>query len=219
MKDICCLHCKRAINIYLKILILRQQIFCFDPTHIIEHFLCTSNGKCRNDQITSLCKCRIDYFSKFNCIIRWCIMIPIAISRFHNDIIRIMNVFRIFDQWPVSVSNIAGKDQFSTLSFFRYPHLNGGRSKQMSGINKANGKSLTDLNLLIIGTFHEMLQNSLRIFHVIHWCHFRLACTACLTISPLCLKFLNVSRIFQHNIAEFTSCFRCKNCSSKPMIV
>ena len=130
-----------------------------------------------------------------------------------------MDVFWIFDQWPVSISDITGKDQLSALSLFGHPHLNGRRTKQVSGINKANRESLTDFNLLIVGTFHEMFQNTLCILHIVHRCHFRLTCTACLTVSPLCLKFLNVSGIFQHNITEFTSCFRCKNRSSKPMIV
>ena len=89
----------------------------------------------------------------------------------------------------------------------------------MSGIDKPDRKSITDLDLIMILAGNEVLQYPHRIFHVVHRCHFRLTCTACLTVSPLCLKFLNVSGIFQHNITELTGGLCGKDFPPKSMIV
>ena len=78
----------------------------------------------------------------------------------------------------------------------------------MSGIDKPDRKSITDLDLIMILAGNEVLQYPHRIFHVVHRCHFRLTGTPRLTVSPLRLKFLNVCGILEHDVTEFTGCLR-----------
>ena len=146
-------------------------------------------------------------------------MIAVAVCRFHNDVIRILDKFRILDEWTAVVSDISRKSQLHRLVILCYPDFNGRRSEQVSGIYKTHGQPLTDLNLIMIFARHKMLKYSLRIFHVVHRRYFRLTGTSRLTVSPLRLKFLNMCGILKHNITQFAGCLCRKNLSPESVII
>ena len=219
MEDVRRFHGKRTIYVYLEIRIFRKQSFRLDPPHIIKHLLCTSNGECRNHQIASLRKGCIDHLGKFDCVIRRGFMVSITVGRLHDHIIRVLDKLRILDERPVVISDISGESKLHRLVIFRHPDFNGRGSEQMPRIDKANGQTLTDFNPVMILTRHKMFEHPLCIFHVVHRCHFRFTGTSCFTVSPFCLKFLNVRGILEHNITQFTGCLCCKNPAPESMIV
>ena len=131
VKNICCFHRQRAVNINLKIREFRQQALRLDASHIVEHLLGSPHRKSRDHEISSLGKGCIHHLCQFYRVIRRHLMGTIPIGRLHDHIIRILYVFRILDERPVSITDIAGKYQFSGLRFLslftlRNPHLDGG---------------------------------------------------------------------------------------------
>ena len=89
----------------------------------------------------------------------------------------------------------------------------------MSCIHKPYRQPLTNIHPVVIITGNKVFQNPLCIIHIIQRRHFRFTGTSRLTISPLCFKFLNMCRIFEHNPTELTSGLRGKHLPPEPMVI
>ena len=166
-----------------------------DPAHKKQQLLRTPYGKCRDHDIPAADKRFFDYFCKRNRIIRRRSVRLIAICRFHNDIIRILNIFWIADQRAVSGTDIAGKYKLFRLFVFRHPQLYARRPKQVPGVYKTHLDIRTDINLHIIFTRHKMPQYPDRIVHIVKRCHFRVAGTPCLAVFPFRFKHLDMGTV------------------------
>ena len=55
-------------------------------------------------------------------------MASVTIGRFHNNVIRIGRILRIFHNRLVHISDIAGKYHLADFSVFLCPHFNTGRT-------------------------------------------------------------------------------------------
>ncbi len=148
---------KRTVYIDFKVLKSRQQMLRFDPSHKIQKLLRTPYGKGRYYNISAANKRIFDHLCKRYRIIRRRRMQLVAIGRFHNDIIRVFNIFRITYQRTVAGPDIAGKSQLFRLLSFGHPQFNTGRTKQMSGVDKAYCYALIDFYLRIIIACDKML--------------------------------------------------------------
>ena len=77
-----------------------------NPSHEIEHFLGTANGKCGNNKITATGKSGSHDLSQLNGIIGRCIMKPVSIGRLDNYIIGVLNEIRILNKRAVAISQV-----------------------------------------------------------------------------------------------------------------
>ena len=129
-------------------------------------------------------------------------MASVTVGRLHHDIIRIVKIYRIFDQRLIEISDITGKNNLFLFTILVDDHFNACRSKQVSGIDKAYTDALCRCDCLFIWARDKILQNAQRILHCICRYKFRLALTTSLTISPFCLEHLNMGAVSKHNVTE-----------------
>ena len=110
IKNRSCFNGQRTVYINRKIKV--QKLPLFDVTDKIQELLGSADCKCRDDQIASALQCGIDDRSQFRCIVRWCIVITIAIGGFHDHIVCSVRRNRVFDERLIDISNITGENNF-----------------------------------------------------------------------------------------------------------
>ena len=129
-------------------------------------------------------------------------MASVTVGRFHHNIIGIVKVYRVFDQWLIEISDVTGENNFFLFAIFVDDHLNACRAKQVSGIDKTYTDTFRRCDRLFIWTRNKILEDTQRIFHCICRYKLRLALTTSLTVSPFCLEHLNMGAVSKHNITE-----------------
>ena len=113
------LNCQRTVHVYLKIIVSVDQLIFLDLTDKIQHFLRPAHCKCRNNHITAPVKGLLDHIRQILNIVRSRSMAAVAISGFHHDIVCILNIVRIPDQWLMFIADVTGKyDLFLHTIFF-----------------------------------------------------------------------------------------------------
>ena len=110
IKNRSCFNGQRTVYINRKIKV--QKLPFFDVTDKIQELLGSSDCKCRDDQIASAFQCGIDDRSQFRCIVRWCIVITVAIGGFHDHIVCSVRRNRVSDERLIDISNITGENNF-----------------------------------------------------------------------------------------------------------
>ena len=55
-------------------------------------------------------------------------MQTISIGGFRQNIICILNIFRVLDEWLIGITDISGEDNLPLFSVLSKPHLDGRRS-------------------------------------------------------------------------------------------
>ena len=78
----------------------------------------------------------------------------------------------------------------------------------MAHIRKTDLNAVADRDPLSVLAWHKQLYGIQGILHHIHRLILRLSCSSALAVAPLCLKFLDVRAVTQHNVAEI----RCREC-------
>ena len=146
-------------------------------------------------------------------------MASVTVSGFHDYIICIMEIDRIFDQWLIQVTDIAGEDYFLFFVIFLNDDLNARRSKEMSGIYETYADSLGRFNGFFVRTRNKILDNAHGIFHSVSRHKFRFSLTTSFTVTPLCLEHLNVGTVSKHNVTKVAGSLCCINRSLKSFCV
>ena len=219
IKDRRCFICQRTVYIDFEVIVSMHASFFLDLTDKIQHFLCTANCKRRNDYTSSTVKGMLDHFGKHCYIIRAFTVASVTVSGFHDYIICIMEIDRIFDQWLIQVTDIAGKDYFLFFVIFLNDDLNARRSKEMSGIYETYADSLGRFNGFFVRTRNKILDNAHGIFHSVSRHKFRFSLTTSFTVSPFCLEHLNVGTVSKHNVTKVAGSLCCINRSLKSFCV
>ena len=219
IKDRRCFICQRTVYIDFEVIVSMHASFFLDLTDKIQHFLCTANCKRRNDYTSSTVKGMLDHFGKHCYIIRAFTVASVTVSGFHDYIICIMEIDRIFDQWLIQVTDIAGEDYFLFFVIFLNDDLNARRSKEMSGIYETYADSLGRFNGFFVRTRNEVLNDTHGIFHGVCRNKFRFSLTTSFTVSPFCLEHLNVGTVSKHNVTKVAGSLCCINRSLKSFCV
>ena len=219
IKDRRCFICQRAVYIDFEIIVSMHASFFLDLTDKIQHFLCTANCKRRNDYASSTVKGMLDHFGEHCHIIRPVAMTSVTISGFHDYIICIMEIDRIFDQWLIQITDIAGEDDFFLFAIFLNHDLNTCRTKKVTGIYEANTDSFCRFDVFFIRARNKILDNAHSIFHGVSRNKFRLTLAASLTVTPLCLEHLNVGTVSKHNVAKVAGGLCCINRALKTFCI
>ena len=120
-ENIGCLDRQRTVHPDLKSIVVFHQTLFFDPPDKIQHFLCPSNCKRRYNHISAAVKRPLDHLRKLHRIIHRRIMAPVTVCRFHDHIIRAVQILRIADQRLVCISDITGKDKLLLRRFLPDP--------------------------------------------------------------------------------------------------
>ena len=209
IKDRRCFICQRTVYIDFEVIVSMHASFFLDLTDKIQHFLRTSDCKRRNDNASTTVKSMLDYFGKHCHIIRSVTVTSVTVSGFHDYIICIMEIDRIFDQWLIQVTDIAGEDDFFLFAIFLNRDLNTCRAKKVAGIYKANADSFCRFDGFFIRARNKILDNAHSIFHGVSRNKFRLALAASFTVSPFCLEHLNVGTVSKHNVTKVAGSLRC----------
>ena len=219
IKDRRCFICQRTVYIDFEVIVSMHASFFLDLTDKIQHFLRTSDCKRRNDYTSSTVKGMLDHFGKHCYIIRAFTVASVTVSGFHDYIICIMEIDRIFDQWLIQVTDIAGEDYFLFFVIFLNDDLNARRSKEMSGIYETYADSLGRFNGFFVRTRNKILDNAHGIFHSVSRHKFRFSLTTSFTVSPFCLEHLNVGTVSKHNVTKVAGSLCCINRSLKSFCV
>ena len=161
----------------------------------------------------------LDHFGKHCYIIRAFTVASVTISGFHDYIICIMEIDRIFDQWLIQITDIAGEDNFFLFAIFLNHDLNTCRTKKVAGIYETYADSFCRFDGFFIRTRNKILDNAHGIFHSVSRHKFRLALAASFTVTPLCLEHLNVGTVSKHNIAKVTGGLCCINRALKTFCI
>ena len=186
-----------------------DQPHLLDLTNKIQHLLGTAYCKGRNYQITSSVKGSLDNLSQHSRIVRPLSVASVSIGRFHNNISCLFNIYRILNQRLIKITDITGKYDFFLFVILGEPDLNTTGTKKMSCIYKTYLYSFCRFNNLIVRTSDKVPKHSHGIFHSISRYKFRLAFSAALTVSPFCLKHLDVCTVTKHNITEIAGRLCC----------
>ena len=219
IKDRCRFICQRAVDIDLKVIVSVYTSFFFNLSDKIQHLLRTSDCKRRNDNASTTVKSMLDHFGKHCYIIRAFTVTSVTISGFHDYIICIVEIDRVFDQWLVQITDIAGEDDFLFFVIFLNDDLNARRSKEMSGIYETYADSLGRFNGFFVRTRNEVLNDTHGIFHGVSRNKFRLTLAASFTVTPLCLEHLNVGTVSKHNVAKVAGGLCCINRALKTFCI
>ena len=219
IKDRCRFICQRAVDIDLKVIVSVYTSFFFNLSDKIQHLLRTSDCKRRNDNASTTVKSMLDHFGKHCYIIRAFTVASVAVSRFHDYIICIMEINRILDQWLIQVTDIAGEDDFFLFAIFLNRDLNTCRAKKVAGIYETNADSFCRFDGFFIRTRNKILDNTHGIFHGVSRNKFRLALAASFTVTPLCLEHLNVGTVSKHNVTKVAGSLCCINRALKTFCI
>ena len=76
----------------------------------------------------------------------------------------------------------------------------------MSCVYKPNGNPWCRGDRFFVGAWYKILYYTHGIFHRVGRYKFRFTLTASLTVTPFCLKHLNMRAVTEHDIAEVTGC-------------
>ena len=136
VKDCRCLDSQRTVHIDFKIRICLDHVFFLDPAQMVQHLLCTANGKGRNNHIATAAEGLFEKLCHQYGIVRRGLMVTVAVGRFDNKIVSGIRPCRILDQRTVAVTKIAGKDYFCLLTILSKPKLDKRRPEQMPGITE-----------------------------------------------------------------------------------
>ena len=120
-ENVCRLNRQRTVHPDLKSIVIFHQTLFFDPSDKIKHFLCPSDRKRRNHHISAAVKRPLDHLRKLHRIIHRRIMAPVTVCRFHDHIIRAVQILRIADQRLVCISDVTGKDKLLLRRFLPDP--------------------------------------------------------------------------------------------------
>ena len=202
IKNGCRFICKRTVHINFEIIVSVNASFFFDLTDEIKHLLRTSYRKGWNHNTSPAIKGSLDHLTQKSYIIRTVTMASVTVGRLHHDIIRIVKVYRIFDQRLIEISDITGKNNLFLFAVFVDDHFNACRSKQVSGIDKTYTDTFRRCDRLFIWTRNKILQDTHCIFHRICRYKLRLALTTSLTVTPFCLEHLDMGAVSKHNVTE-----------------
>ena len=97
------------------------HIILFDLSYEIEHFLSPANGKGRNNKISSGVKRFLYYPCQIVIVIGLRAMQAVAVGGFHNNIIRLVRIFRILYERLIGVSYVSGEHKRPCYPVFRKP--------------------------------------------------------------------------------------------------
>ena len=219
IKDRCRFICQRAVDIDLKVIVSVYTSFFFNLSDKIQHLLRTSDCKRRNDNASSTVKGMLDHFGEHCHIIRTVTVTSVTVSGFHDYIICIVEIDRVFDQWLVQITDIAGEDDFFLFAIFLNRDLNTCRAKKVAGIYKANADSFCRFDGFFIRTRNKILDNTHGIFHGVSRNKFRFSLTTSFTVSPFCLEHLNVGTVSKHNVTKVAGSLCCINRALKTFCI
>ena len=161
----------------------------------------------------------LDHFGKHCYIIRAFTVASVTVSGFHDYIICIVEINRVFDQWLVQITDIAGEDDFFLFAIFLNRDLNTCRAKKVAGIYETYADSLSRFNGFFVRTRNEVLNDTHGIFHGVSRNKFRLTLAASFTVTPLCLEHLNVGTVSKHNVAKVAGGLCCINRALKTFCI
>ena len=219
IKDRCRFICQRAVDIDLKVIVSVYTSFFFNLSDKIQHLLRTSDCKRRNDNASTTVKSMLDHFGKHCYIIRAFTVASVTVSGFHDYIICIVEINRVFDQWLVQITDIAGEDDFFLFAIFLNRDLNTCRAKKVACIYETYADSLSRFNGFFVRTRNEVLNDTHGIFHGVSRNKFRLTLAASFTVTPLCLEHLNVGTVSKHNVAKVAGGLCCINRALKTFCI
>ena len=195
-----------------------QALFLDDPDEI-QHLLGTAHSKRWNDHIAAPVKSPLDHSCQFRHIVRSLAMASVAISRFHDHIVRIVNIGWIVDQGLVCITDITGKDQLLRHILFCDPDFNAGRAKQVAGVDETDADPVADLDHLVVTAWGKVLQDTDGIFRGIDGHEWLCAGTFALSVAPLRLKFLDMGTVTEHDIAKVLRRLRRKDRPLKALLI
>ena len=181
-----------------------HKAFLLDLADEIQHLLRAAYRKRGNDHIAASVEGPLDHIRKGTGVIRMLrsLVGPVAVGRFHDHIVRTLQIDRIRDQRLVGIADISGEDDLLRHTVLRDRHFDGTRSEKMAGVYEPDGDPFCyDLFLLILHAY-KALDRVLRVDPGIERLHLRPARALCLPVLPLCFKFLYVRGIKKHDAAQ-----------------
>ncbi len=129
-------------------------------------------------------------------------MTSVTVGGLNNNIVRLINIGRVFNYRLLCIAYIARKHKLSGFTVLSYPHLYACRTEKMPGIVKAYLYAVRYFNNPAVRTGLEKRYRTDCVVHGIKR-NIRLCSgTLCLTASPLGFKLLNMRGITKHNIAQ-----------------
>ena len=150
-------------------------------------------------------------------------MRAVAVGRLHDHVIRRRKILRILDERAVPRSDVSGKYDLALLhaltGVLGDPHLNTGRSKQMSRIHKPDFQAFADIYHTVVIAGYKMSQNPHRIIHIVERYDLRLPGALRLAILPLRLKHLDMCAVLEHNLTQLMCRCRRKNLPAEAMVI
>ena len=194
------LHRQRTVHVNRKI--KGYQPVRLDLTDKVEHFLGAPHGKGGDHQISAPGERSLDDFRQGFYIVRRRLVLPVAVGRLHDHVVRLLHIAGVLDQRLVQVPDVPGKYDFFLRFPFRQPDFNAGGAKQMSHIHKADFDSLLQSNYLIIRAARQMLDQPQGVLHGVGRNVIRLPGPAVFLGAPFRLHHLNVGAVAEHDIAE-----------------
>ena len=179
-----------------------HQPLLFDVADAIEQFLGAAHRKGGDDHVAAPVKGVLEHGGELPDIIGMGAVQPVAIGGFDHHHVGGVRLFRVADQRPVHVAQIAGEEKGPLLVPFGHGNFYGGGTQKMPGVPKLHGDAFGHLYRLMIPTGLQLSESLLRIGGGVHRHIRRLARPLIFAVAPLGFEFLNMGGIHQHNAAQ-----------------
>ena len=122
-------------------------------------------------------------------------VVAVAVGRFHHDVIGLIDVGGIADDWPVNLAQIAAEKESARTAVIAHPQFDHRRAENVAGIVKDRMNAIVDPHRHIVGDRLDQLQGAIDVTGGKEWLDGLLAPTAFLP-----MPFLLERGVFRLNL-------------------
>ena len=177
---------------------------------IIQKHLRTPNSKRRNNNIAAALLSIIYYLCQLGFLVIYLVH-TVAISRFRNNKIGTLKLLRVFQNRRARLPHIASKNQLRFFTVFFGKNLCHCRTYDMSCNFKFNFNSWNNFKFLIKITYDKTFKRAVSLINRIQRLNQFTPGTHALTVSKLCIRFVDMRTVWQQNSAQRQRCFGAVN--------
>ena len=176
-----------------------------DLTDEVEQLLRAAHREGGDDHVAAAVKRLLDARRKLLHIIHALFGVePVAVSRFDDKVLGILNILRIAQDRLIQVSDVAREGDLARLSPLVQPDLDRCGSEQMPHVGHADRHAVVDLDLLTVGAGAQKPDNAQSILHVVERLDRLTAAALRLAALPLRFRHLDICTVTKHDVAERT---------------
>ena len=129
-------------------------------------------------------------------------MQPVAVGRFCDDEVRLLDVLRIADDGLVGIPDIAGEDDLFRLPALVQEYLDAGGAEKMPRVDEAHVDPFADLDKLSVIAGAKHRNGRLRVVHGIHRLDRVPSGAFCLSGEPFRVALLDMRAVTKHDLAQ-----------------